>query len=127
MTGSGNDGLGSNHAGTAKLVSDTNWIHQCVVNGSGKPLPTLANAMVAFRLDPVLRYAFAFDEMLQTTVLLRPLNVDPQSDLNSSVRPVTDVDVSELQEWLQLAGLRTISKETVHSAIDLRASECAFH
>ena len=42
------------------------------------------------------------------------------------MRPVTDLDVTELQEWLQLAGLRHIRKETVHDAVDLRDSERAF-
>jgi len=32
--------------------------------------------------------------------------------------------VTELQEWLQIAGLQSISKETAHGAVDLRASEC---
>ena len=31
------------------------------------------------------------------------------------------------QEWLQLAGLASVSKDTVHQAVDLRATECSFH
>jgi len=108
-----------------KLVSDADWLEQCAENGSGKALPTLANAMLALRLDPSLRDAFAYDEMLQAAVLMRPIQPEPDPDF--SPRPVTDVDVTELQEWLQLAGLQSISKETAHGAVDLRASECAFH
>jgi predicted P-loop ATPase len=110
------------------IVSDTDWLMQCATNGRGKALPTLANAMLALRFDPGLREVFAFDEMLQIAVLLKPLNllINP-NDSNFVVRPVADVDVTELQEWLQLAGLRNIGKDTVHDAIDLRASENAFH
>jgi predicted P-loop ATPase len=109
------------------LVTDAEWLKQCAVNGSGKALPTLANAMFALRLDPALHDAFAFDEMLRTTALLKPLNMTKQADPDFEVRPVSDVDTAELQEWLQLAGLRHISKQTVHDAIDLRANERAFH
>jgi predicted P-loop ATPase len=42
-------------------------------------------------------------------------------------RPVTDVDVGKLQEWLQVAGLEKLGKDTTHQAVDIRASECAFH
>jgi predicted P-loop ATPase len=109
------------------LVCDADWLKQCAVNASGKALPTLANAMFALRLDPALYDVFAFDEMLRTTVLQKPLNLTNQDDADFAVRPVTDVDITELQEWLQLAGLRHVSKETVHDAVDLRANERAFH
>src|SRR6185437_16788899 len=57
-----------------ELISDADWLRQCAVNGSGRPLPTLANAMVALRFDPSLRDSYAFDEMLQTVVLMKPLS-----------------------------------------------------
>jgi predicted P-loop ATPase len=44
-----------------------------------------------------------------------------------SPRPVTDTDVSAIQEWLQLAGLKKLGKDTTHQAVDMRAHECAFH
>ena len=108
------------------LVSDTEWLKQCLTNKDGKALPILANVMFALRLDPALRDVFAFDEMLQATVLLEPLNL-LQDDPNFMARPATDADISELQEWLQLAGLRHVGKDTVHDAVDLRARENAFH
>src|SRR5271167_3264850 len=42
-------------------------------------------------------------------------------------RPVTDGDVSQLQEWLQHAGLPKIGRETTHQAVDQRAQERSFH
>src|SRR5260370_23067317 len=79
--------------------------------------------MLALRLDTSLQDSFAYDEMLQAAWLMRPIQPEPDPDF--SPRPVTDVDVAELQEWVQLAGLQSISKETAHGAVDLRASECA--
>ena len=61
--------------------------------------------------------------MLQAPLLMRPL-----SDSESfEPRPLTDTDVTHFQEWLQHAGLRSISKEMMHQAVDVRAEECAFH
>jgi predicted P-loop ATPase len=42
-------------------------------------------------------------------------------------RPVRDADVAALEEFLQASGLEKIGKDTVHQAVDLRASERAFH
>src|SRR4051812_34347136 len=40
---------------------------------------------------------------------------------------LTDEDVTAVQEWLQLAGLPLVSKETVFQAIELVARENSFH
>jgi len=79
--------------------------------------------MIALRNDPAVKDAFAYDEMLCAAMLMHPIT-DEESKLK---RPVTDIDVSSLQEWLQLAGLPNVGKETAHQAVDLRARECAFH
>jgi predicted P-loop ATPase len=42
-------------------------------------------------------------------------------------RPITDEDITAVQEWLQLAGLPHVTKETVHQAIELIACENSFH
>ena len=41
--------------------------------------------------------------------------------------PLSDADVSQVQEWLQHAGMPRIGREIVHQAIALRAQERAFH
>jgi hypothetical protein len=43
-------------------------------SGGPKPLPTLANIMMALRMDPIMRDAFAFDEMLSAVVLMRTIS-----------------------------------------------------
>ena len=102
---------------------DAGWLGHCVTDARGKPLPTLSNTMVALRLDLTMRDNFAFDEMLSPVILTRTIT----NNSDFAPRPATDTDIVELQEWLQLAGLRNVNKQTIHDAVDLRASECAFH
>jgi predicted P-loop ATPase len=100
------------------------WLDGCARTKQGKPVPNLANIMLALRNDPAVRDVFAYDEMLCAPMLVRGIE---NSETEFKVRPVNDIDVSELQEWLQLAGLRDVPVGTVHQAVDLRAWECAFH
>jgi predicted P-loop ATPase len=62
--------------------------------------------------------------MLRAPLLTSPV---PGVDATDLPRPVRDNDVTAVQEWLQLAGLTSIGKDTTHQAVDLRASERAFH
>jgi len=57
-----------------KLVSKCRWLEPVAENAAEKQLPTLANAMLALRLDPSLENAFAYDEMLQppADALIKP-------------------------------------------------------
>ena len=98
------------------------WLNACLTE-NGRPMSTLVNVMIALRSDETVRDAFALDEMLRASMLMRSPDHDPQF----KPRPVTDVDVGHLQEWLQWAGLGHVGKETCHQAIDMRASEHAFH
>jgi Virulence-associated protein E/RepB DNA-primase from phage plasmid len=98
------------------------WLASCVTK-NGQPMSMLANVMVALRSDPAVKEAIAYDEMLRTPMLMHACNDDP----DFIPRPVTDADVGHLQEWLQIAGLRTVSAAIAHQAVELRANECAFH
>ena len=101
------------------------WLARCQINKSGDPLPNLANVMIALRSDPAIEEIVAFDEMERAPVLEAPL---PGSDpLGFSPRPLTDDDVTAIQEWIQLHGLRSVGRDVVHQAVDLRARERAFH
>jgi predicted P-loop ATPase len=42
-------------------------------------------------------------------------------------RPITDEDITEIQEWLQLHGLPTVSRDTVYQAVELICWENRFH
>jgi predicted P-loop ATPase len=81
--------------------------------------------MNALRHSPHLNRCFALDEMTLVPMLLDRLPGDPPEP--HTPRAVTDADIGHLQEHLQHAGLKRISVETVHQAVNLRATECAFH
>ena len=97
------------------------WLARCVLGDTGKPLAILANALAAMRA--VMPNTFALDEMLRAPLLMQPLEDEP----NFASHPVTDVDVNVVQEQLQHLGLKRLSKDTVHQAVDVRAYECRFH
>jgi predicted P-loop ATPase len=111
------------HAGQ-NGANESDWLSECTTDPKGKPIPNLANTMIALRSDPAVKDAFAYDEMLCAATLVHPI---PKEGSKFRPHPVTDIDVSIVQEWLQLAGLANVSKETAHQAVDLRAHECAFH
>jgi predicted P-loop ATPase len=79
-----------------------------------KPIPVLANAVIGLQADPELRGKICFDEMLRAPTWLKE-------------RPLTDADVTRVQDYLQHAGLQNVSHETVHRAIDLYARDNAYH
>ena len=100
---------------------DPAWLADCVLGETGKPLAVLANALAVLRTE--MPDAFAYDEMLCAPLLMQALEDEP----GSTPRPVTDVDVGVLQERLQHLGLKRLSKDVVHQAVDVRAHECRFH
>jgi predicted P-loop ATPase len=106
------------------------WLRDCLCDERGRVRPELANVMVALRSAPELADAFTFDAMLRAPILAKELprapNAEP-ADVDPPPRPVRDTDVSQLQEWLQRAGLPKIGKDTTHQAVDYRAQERAFH
>jgi predicted P-loop ATPase len=98
----------------------TAWLAKCIIE-NGKPIPVLANALIA--IEAVMPQAFAYDEMLRAPMLMVPLK--PENGFTP--RPVRDVDAGLVQEKLQHLGLRRISKDTVHQAVDMRALVRPFH
>jgi len=108
--------------------SKRGWLEQCIL-GDGKnpkPLAIVANALIALRNDPAVRDAFGFDEMLRAPTLLHEINA-PIGGLLPEPRPVTDKDVTDVQEWMQDAGLKRIARETVRDAIASYAQDHAYH
>lgn len=97
------------------------WLSDCLGEPGKEPLPILANVMIGLRAE--WPNHFAFDEMLCAPVLMKPL--EPADSF--SPRPVNDVDVGKVQEQLQHLGLRRITKDVVHQAVDMRAHDLKFH
>jgi len=83
----------------------------------------LANVRLAFMQEPALMDRFAYDEMLRTEMLMRPLVADP----DFKPRPLTDIDVIKVQAWLQAFGFRKIGATAVRDAIAERARNHSFH
>ncbi len=102
------------------------WLDSVQRSEQGEPLGNVANAMLALRQDSGLNCAFAYDQMQRAGFVVAPLPGDDLSDRHT-FRPIRDVDVSMVQEHLQLAGLPRLGKDTTHQAVDLRANEHAFH
>ncbi len=103
------------------------WKDGWQLNDKGTPRCNLANAAHALRHAPELADLLARDDMMRQDMLTRfvpgatvPLGTD-------LVRPVQDQDVTAVQEWLQKVGLHALSKDTTHQAVQLRASERAYH
>jgi predicted P-loop ATPase len=61
--------------------------------------------------------------MLRAPILMQSI----AGEVGFKRRPLTDADVTQIQEALQHAGLPRLTKDCVHQAVDLRAVECAFH
>ncbi len=99
------------------------WLLHCI-SENGKPLPIVANALVALRRDPGIRDAFAYDEMKRRVVMVHKIG-DALTALE--LRAITDEDLTVLTEFLQRAGLRRISREVVRDAVNQRARENSFH
>jgi predicted P-loop ATPase len=105
-------------------LGDKPWPEFLQRNDKGEAVNNLANAMTALRSAPELKGCFRLDEMLRVPVLVRP---PPKGKPGILPRPVSDTDVSIVQEWLQRHELRRLGKDIVHQAVALRAEENAFH
>jgi predicted P-loop ATPase len=106
----------------ARLQEGADWLAECICGGKGsKPLPILANALIGVRA--VWPDAIAYDEMLCAPMLMQSL----EGENDFTPRPLTDVDVGNMQERLQYLGLKRIGKDTMHQAVDIYAYERRFH
>src|SRR4051794_14345095 len=99
------------------------WLQDCILSDTGKPLPVLASALTGIRA--VVPISLTYDEMSGLPMLVHSL--DPTAIADFVPRPLTDVDVGLIQERLQHLGLSRLSKDTVHQACDMVAYERRFH
>jgi predicted P-loop ATPase len=96
--------------------------HDCLNDGNGKILPVVANAIVAIQNEPRISNSIAFDQMQRV-----PMVVGPIGDGTAFPRPLEDTDIVKVQQWMQIAGIKRVGKDTVHDAVRLCAHERAFH
>jgi Virulence-associated protein E len=126
-------------AASPKLVSITSakkprrrsppWLDAAIKDERGRILPILRNAAIALRAAPELSDSFRFDELQRLVIVDKPLPLaDGAEPRNTShPRPLTDGDVSQVQEWLQHMGVPKIGREIMGQAIHLCAQEQSFH
>ncbi|WP_426608992.1 VapE domain-containing protein [Bradyrhizobium sp. McL0616] len=98
------------------------WHHECQIDAKGGIIANLANAVTAIKGAPELAGAFAFDEMQRI-----PMLVGSIGDGTTIPRPITDADVIRVQHWMQHAGIKRVSKETVGSAVTMYADDRSYH
>jgi predicted P-loop ATPase len=103
------------------------WRKGLLCNGRAIPYSSLANVMIALRSDPAFAGALEFDEMAQDAILLRNVPLVGNKPAPDTPRPITDDDVSRLQEWLQHNGLPQIGRDVCGQAMHLRAREVRRH
>ena len=102
------------------------WLSKCITDNKNRPLPVLANAFAAIENDPALRDCLAYDEMACTAMFLHQVGYPIGGDLVDQ-RPLTDTDVTEIQKWLQHAGLERIGRPPVQDAVDCYARKHGYH
>ena len=82
--------------------------------------------MHAFKHAPELAGLLAHDEMDGVDILAGPVPGSLDNGRHER-RPVRDVDVTAIQKWLQRAGLTSLTRDTVHAAVEWAASQNAYH
>lgn len=105
------------------------WDDLCLTGSQGQVLGNVANGLIALRMDPAWEGVVAYDDMLRTPILRKPIpRFEEQAPRGSfKPRPLSDIDITLTQEWLQVAGLHSIGKDATHQAIETVAHENAFH
>jgi hypothetical protein len=104
------------------LLEQKDWQVLCDCKKNGELLSNLANLLIGLRV--AMPGVFAYDQMECAPMLMRRM-ID--SETSFEPRPVTDVDVGLVQERFQKLGLRQITKDITHQAVDIVAQECRFH
>jgi predicted P-loop ATPase len=99
------------------------WLSKCIKDTKGRPLPVLANAFAALETDAAVRDALAYDQMACTPMLLHDVGYPMAGD----PRPLTDEDVTNMQRWMQHAGLERIGRQPVQDAIHSYARKHGYH
>lgn len=97
----------------AQLADHRKWTDEFSLSETNKVVPNLRNVLVALRNDPSLRNSFKFDEMERCVMF--------------NDEPLTDIDATGVQEYLQMIYMPRLGTDTVHQAIAKYAHENSFH
>ena len=97
-----------------------------------RPVANLATVLKTLREVPGLASLVQLCEMRRQIMLMHPVpEAGPRAGRASreafEPRPLTDEDVSAVQEYLQWGGLVKLGQDVTYQALKKRASECSFH
>jgi hypothetical protein len=101
------------------------WQTQYQKYSSGLIIPNLANVMLTLRNDPAVRDILGYDQMYCGEILMASIGVNKSPLVKPT--PVTDVDVTAIQEWFQRERIPILGPNVLHAAVNLRARERSFH
>jgi predicted P-loop ATPase len=104
------------------IAKRDSWLDRCQRGAHNTLKSNLHNAQLALAFHGDVRDCYAYDEMLRTIVVLHEIGT-----IDTCHRWLTDVDVINLQLWLQQQGMSNVGIETARTAIMRRAQECAVH
>src|ERR1700760_97529 len=107
-----------------RKAANNDWLKQCIMSDgkNPKPLPILANAMLALGSDPALRDALAYNEMLLAPMLMHEIG-QPLIGSVLEPRPLTDKDVTDIMKWMQENGLKGMRRDDVRNAVEAYARD----
>jgi hypothetical protein len=108
---------GSSKTRGAKPDDENDWRAKLQKTDTGKVIANVNNALLVLENDPNVVDCFAYDQMSRTVMMARAIGGCPQER-----RAATDVDITDLQRWLQVDGNVRVSKETVAQAMNRRAA-----
>jgi predicted P-loop ATPase len=115
-------GNGSWKTPGVKPHDEADWRAKLQKTDTGKVIPNVNNALLVLENDPNVVDCFAYDEMSRTVMMARAIGGNPHER-----RSATDIDITDLQRWLQVNGNVRISKETVAQALERRAAASSYH
>lgn len=101
------------------------WVQLLARPKRGNPYSHLLNVTTALENAPQLKGVFRYDQMAQCTVQTRRIGATKPYP-NGPVE-VTDRELSSLMRLLNNAGMVAVSADTAARAVELVASENAFH
>jgi predicted P-loop ATPase len=109
-----------------QAVAKYGWMAELKRHGtSGAPICNLDNALQYLRHAEDLAGLFAYDEMLQAEMLLKP--IPGSGEAWTGPRPIRDTDVTAVREWLQENWLVSVTKDIVFDAVAKCARERSYH
>jgi predicted P-loop ATPase len=113
---------GSSKTPGAKPDDENDWRAKLQKTDTRKVIANVNNALLVLENDPDVVGCFAYDEMSRTVMVARAIGGSPHKR-----RVATDVDITDLQRWLQVDGNVRISKETAVQAMERRAAALSYH